>query len=86
MAPTVSTRTKAVAKDAQPEDLAAQGNCKRPTLGEVTVYKPKSCGAAAEKGKAKEDAAQAVPAPPSKFPSLVIKNKPAVITAIPQSR
>ena len=85
-APTVSTRTKAVTKDSQLEDLAAQGKRKRSTLGEVTVNKPKARGVVAEKGKAKEDAAQAVPVPPSKLASVVAKSKPTATTAIPQSR
>ncbi len=85
-APTVSTRTKAVTKDAQLEDPAAQGKRKRSTLGEVTVNKPKARGAVAEKGKAKEDASQAAPVPSSKFAGVVIKDKPATSTAIPQSR
>jgi G2/mitotic-specific cyclin 2 len=84
--PTVSTRTKAVTKDAQLEDPAAQGKRKRSTLGEVTVNKPKARGTAAEKGKAKEDAAQAAPVPSSKFAGVVIKDKSATSTAIPQSR
>jgi hypothetical protein len=84
-APTVSTRSKAVTKDAQLEDLAA-GKRKRSTLGEVTVNKPKARGGVAEKGKAKEDAAQAVPVPTSKFSGVVIKNKPAATTALPQPR
>ncbi len=84
-APTVSTRTKAVTKDAQLEDPAAQGKRKRSTLGEVTVNKPKARGAVAEKGKAKEDASQAAPVPSSKFAGVVIKDKPATSTAIPQS-
>ena len=84
-APTLSTRAKALTKDAQLED-AAQGKRKRPTLGEVTVNKPKGRGAVTEKGKAKEDAAQAMPPPPSKFAGVVMKNKPAATTAIPQSR
>ncbi|KAI0284609.1 cyclin-like protein [Russula aff. rugulosa BPL654] len=66
-APTISTRTKAVTKDALLDDLAAQGKRKRSTLADVTVNKPKARGLAAEKGKAKEDATQAVPVPPSKF-------------------
>jgi hypothetical protein len=85
-APTVSTRTKAVTKDSQLEDPAAQGKRKRSTLADVTVNKPKTRGLAAEKGKAKEDATQAVPVPPSKFAGVVIKNKAAATTAIPQSR
>jgi hypothetical protein len=86
-APTVSTRTKAVTKDALLDDLAAQGKRKRSTLADVTVNKPKARGLAAEKGKAKEDATQAVPVPPSKFAGVVIKNKSAAATtAIPQSR
>jgi G2/mitotic-specific cyclin 2 len=82
----VSTRTKVVIKDAQLEDPAAQGKRKRSTLADVTVNKPKARGLAAEKGKAKEGATQAVPVPPSKFAGVVIKNKSAATTAIPQSR
>jgi len=82
----MSTRTKAVTKDAQLEDPAAQGKRAHSTLGKVTVNKPKAHGVVAEKGKAKEAAAQAVPIPPSKFSSVAIKNKPAATTAIPQSR
>jgi G2/mitotic-specific cyclin 2 len=84
-APTVSTRTKAITKDALLDDPAAQGKRKRSTLADVTVNKPKARGLAAEKGKAK-DATQAVPVPPSKFAGVVIKNKSAATTAIPQSR
>ena len=80
----MSTRAKALTKDAQLED-PAQGKRKRPTLGEVTVDKPKGRGAVTEKGEAKEDAAQAMPAPPSKFAGVVMKNKSAAMTAIPQS-
>ena len=82
----MSTRTKAVTKDAQLEDPAAQGKRKRSTLADVTVNRPKARGLAAEKGKAKDDATQAVPVPPSKFAGVVIKNKSAATTAIPQSR
>ncbi len=82
----MSTRTKAVAKDAQLDDPAAQGKRKRSTLGEVTVNKPKARGLAAERGKAKEGVAQAVPVPPSKFAGVVIQNKSAATTAIPQPR
>ena len=85
-APTVSTRTKAVTKDAQLEDPAAQGKRKRSTLADVTVNKPKARGLAAEKGKAKDGATQVLPVPPSKFAGVVIKNKFAATTAIPQSR
>ncbi|KAF8480251.1 cyclin-like protein [Russula ochroleuca] len=85
-APTVSTRTKAVTKDSQLEDAAAQGKRKRSTLGEVTVNKPKARGVVADKGKAKEDVAQAAPVPPGKFAGVVAKSKPAATTAIPQSR
>lgn len=85
-APTVSTRTKALTKDAQLEDPAAQGKRKRSTLADVTVNKPKARGLAAAKGKTKEDVTQAMPDPPSKFAGVVIKNKPAATTAIPQSR
>ena len=81
----MSTRAKTLTKDAQLED-PAQGKRKRPTLGEVTVNKPKGRGVVTEKGKAKDDAAQAVPAPPSKFAGVVMKNKPVATTAIPQSR
>jgi G2/mitotic-specific cyclin 2 len=83
--PTVSTRTKAAAKDPQPEDPAAQGKRKRPTLGEVVVNKPKVRGATTDKGKGKEDAT-AAPAPPSKFAGVVIKSKSAATTAAPLSR
>jgi G2/mitotic-specific cyclin 2 len=82
----VSTRTKAVTKDAQLDDPAAQGKRKRSTLADVTVNRPKARGLAAEKGKAKEDAAQAVPVPPTKFAGVVIKNKSAATTALPLSR
>ena len=81
----MSTRTKAVTKDALLEDPAAQGKRKRSTLADVTVNKPKARGLAAEKGKAK-DATQAVPVPPSKFAGVVIKNKSAATTTIPQPR
>ena len=82
----MSTRTKAVTKDAQLDDPAAQGKRKRSTLADVTVNRPKARGLAAEKGKAKDDATQAVPVPSSKFAGVVIKNKSAATTAIPQSR
>jgi len=81
----VSTRTKAVTKDAQLDDPAAQGKRKRSTLADVTVNKPMARGLAAEKGKAK-DVSQAVSVPPSKFAGVVMKNKPATTTALPQSR
>jgi hypothetical protein len=81
----LSTCAKALTKDAQLED-PAQGKHKRPTLGKVTVNKPKGRGAVTEKGKAKEDAAQAMPAPPSKSAGVVMRNKSAATTAIPQSR
>jgi hypothetical protein len=84
MAPTVSTRTKAVTKDAQLEDPAAQGKHKCFTLANVTINKPKACGLAAEKGKAK-DVSQGVSVPPNKFAGVVMKNKPAATTALPQS-
>jgi len=84
-APTVSTRTKPLAKDAQLDNLAAQGKRKRSTLGEVTVNKPKARGVTADKAKLKGDAS-AAPAPPSKFAGVVIKAKPASTTALPQSR
>lgn len=84
-APTVSTRTKLVAKDAQLDDPAAQGKRKRSTLGEVTVNKPKVRGAMADKAKLKGDTS-AAPAPPSKFAGVVIKTKHASTTALPQSR
>ena len=80
----VSTRTKAVTKDPQPDDPAA-GKRKRSTLGEVVVNKPKVRGAIADKGKGKEDVI-AAPAPPSKFAGVVIKSKPAATTAAPLSR
>jgi hypothetical protein len=74
-APTLSTRPKAVvAKDSQPEDLAAQGKRKRSTLGEVTVNKPKARVTTVDKGKGKEDAATA-PVPPGKFAGVVMKSK-----------
>ena len=82
----MSTRTKAFTKDALLEDPAAQGKRKRSTLADVTVNKPKSRSQTAAKGKGKEDATQAVPVPPSKFAGVVIKNKPAATTSIPQSR
>lgn len=77
----MSTRPKAVvAKDSQPEDLAAQGKRKRSTLGEVIVNKPKSRVATVDKGKGKEDAATA-PAPPGKFAGVVVKSKlPATVS------
>ena len=84
-APTLSTRAKTLTEDAQLED-PAQGKHKRPTLSEVTVNNPKGRGAVTEKGKAKDDAAQAVPVPPSKFAGVIMKNKPVAATAIPQSR
>ncbi|KAH9077906.1 cyclin-like protein [Lactarius deliciosus] len=86
-APTLSTRPKAVvAKDAQPEDPAAQGKRKRSTLGEVTVNKPKARATAVDKGKGKEDAA-AAPVPPSKFAGVVIKSKlPTTTTTAPAPR
>ena len=84
-APTVSTRTKPLAKDAQLNDPAAQGKRKRSTLAEVTVNKPKARGATTDKAKLKEDAS-AAPAPPSKFAGVVIRTKPTSTTALPQSR
>lgn len=85
-APTLSTRPKpVVAKDAQPEDPAAQGKRKRSTLGEVTVNKPKSRVTTVDKGKGKEDAATA-PAPPTKFAGVVVKSKLPTTTAVPASR
>ena len=82
----MSTRTKAVTKDSQLEDPAAQGKRKRSTLADVTVNKPKTRGLAAEKGKAKEDATQAVPVPPSKLAGVAKKNKPTATTALPLSQ
>jgi hypothetical protein len=81
----MSTRTKAVTKDAQLEDPAAQGKRKRSTLADVTVNKPKARGLAAEKDKAK-DVSQAMSVPPRKFAGVVMKNKPATTTVLPQSR
>jgi hypothetical protein len=85
-APTLSTHPKPlVAKDSQPEDLAAQGKHKRSMLGEVIVNKPKACVTTADKGKGKEDAATA-PVPPGKFAGVVMKSKlPAAMatTTIP---
>jgi len=88
-APSVSTRTKAVAKDAVLEDPAAQGKRKRSTLGEVTVNKPKARGATTDKGKAKEDvpvAPSVAPAPSGKFAGVVIKSKTATTTTVSQPR
>jgi hypothetical protein len=84
-APTLSTRANPLTKDAQLED-PAQGKHKCPTLGEVTVNKPKGCGVVTEMGKAKEDAAQVMPAPPSKSAGVVMRNKSAATMVIPQSR
>ncbi|KAI9508085.1 cyclin-like protein [Russula earlei] len=84
-ATTVATRTKAVAKDALPDDPAAQGKRKRSTLGEVTVNKPKARGVISDKGKAKEGILVA-PASQGKFAGVVIKAKPAATTDAPQHR
>ncbi|KAH9962188.1 cyclin-like protein [Russula dissimulans] len=88
-APSLSTRTKVVVKDAVLEDPAAQGKRKRSTLGEVTVNKPKVRGAATDKGKAKEDvplAPPVAPAPSGKFAGVVIKSKPSATTTVSQPR
>ncbi|KAI0042338.1 A/B/D/E cyclin [Auriscalpium vulgare] len=89
-AATASTRAKAVSKDSAAEqDPAAQGKRKRSAFGEVVVNKPKA-GAAAAKGKVKDEASAAVTHAPSKFAGVVIKSKTTTTTttttAAPASR